>query len=97
MTRPKENENVSGFLPVERAWLDRWIAHGQVDVFRKFCPLSNQYTWWDVKTGARERNVGWRIDYHFVTKDLIPHVMDASILQSVIGSDHCPVSVELKF
>ena len=97
LARPKENENESGFLPIERAWIDKWIEHGQVDIFRKFCPLPNQYTWWDVKTGARERNVGWRIDYHFVTKDLLPEVTDASILQQVTGSDHCPVSMELKF
>ncbi|OGW87150.1 MAG: exodeoxyribonuclease III [Omnitrophica bacterium RIFCSPHIGHO2_02_FULL_46_11] len=96
LARPKENEDVSGFLPIERAWIDKWIKHGQVDVFRQFCPLPDQYTWWDMKTGARERNVGWRIDYHFVTKDLLADVKDVGILNQVTGSDHCPVSLELK-
>ena len=96
LARPEANEKVSGFLPVERAWIDQWIEHGQVDIFREFCPLTDQYTWWDLKTGARERNVGWRIDYHFVTKDLVPAVRDAGILPQVTGSDHCPVSLEVK-
>lgn len=96
LARPKENENISGFLPIERAWLDRWVQDGQVDIFRKFHQEPQQYTWWDLKTGARERNVGWRIDYHFVTEDMVSEVKDASILPNVYGSDHCPVSVELK-
>ena len=96
LKRPKENENVSGFLPIERDWLDRWVQHGQVDIFREFCPLSEQYTWWDFKTRARDRNVGWRIDYLFVTQDLTPNVKDAGILKDVLGSDHCPVSLDLK-
>ena len=96
LARPEANQSVSGFLPVERAWIDQWVAHGQVDIFREFCPLPGQYTWWDMKTGARERNVGWRIDYHFVTKSLLPSVQSADILKEVLGSDHCPVSVDLK-
>jgi exodeoxyribonuclease-3 len=96
LARPQANENVSGFLPVERAWIDKWMAHGQVDIFREFCSLPDQYTWWDLKTGARSRNVGWRIDYHFITKDLVPVVSGAKILPEVAGSDHCPVSIELK-
>jgi len=97
LARPKENENTSGFLPVERAWLDKWVADGQVDIFREFHKEPGQYSWWDLKTGARERNVGWRIDYHFVTKELAPKATNSTILSDVIGSDHCPVSVELKF
>lgn len=96
LKRPKENETISGFLPIERAWLDRWVERGQVDIFREFCPLPDHYTWWDFKTRARDRNVGWRIDYLFVTKDLVPNVKDAGILQDVLGSDHCPVSLDLK-
>ncbi len=96
LARPTENEDVSGFLPVERAWIDRWIESGQVDIFRHFCDLPNQYTWWDVKTGARGRNVGWRIDYHFVSQDLVERVESADILNKVYGSDHCPVSLTLK-
>ncbi len=96
LARPKENEKTSGFLPVERAWLDKWVADGQVDIFREFNKEPGQYSWWDMKTGARDRNVGWRIDYHFVTEDLVPQVKSATILRDVIGSDHCPVAIELK-
>jgi exodeoxyribonuclease III len=96
LARPKENEHVSGFLAEERAWLDKWVKCGQVDIFRHFCSSPDQYTWWDVKTRARERNVGWRIDYHFVSENLIPQVESADILASVTGSDHCPISVTLK-
>ena len=97
LARPEANEKVSGFLPEERAWLDRWIHEGQVDIFREFNSNPEQYTWWDMKSGARARNVGWRIDYHFVTKDLRPFVKDATIHADVIGSDHCPVGLKLKF
>lgn len=96
LSRPKENENVSGFLPVERAWLDKFIAQGNVDIFRKFHQGPGHYTWWDFKTGARERNVGWRIDYHFVSENLVAFVKSASIHHHVMGSDHCPVELELK-
>ncbi len=96
LARPKENKDTSGFLPVERAWLDRWIEDGQVDIFRKFNAQPHQYTWWDLKSGARDRNVGWRIDYHFVTKDFVPNVTAASIMPDVLGSDHCPVSMQVK-
>jgi len=95
LARPEANEGTSGFLPVERAWLDRWIESGQVDVFRHFNPAAGQYTWWDLKTRARERNVGWRIDYHFISKDLLPNAKGASILPEVQGSDHCPVRLNL--
>lgn len=97
LARPEANQTVSGFLPEERAWLDRWIGHGQVDIFRKFNPHPQQYTWWDMKSAARERNVGWRIDYHFVTKDLVSAVQDATIHPDVMGSDHCPVGLQLSF
>lgn len=96
LARPRENERVSGFLPSERAWLDKWIQRGQVDVFREFCRDPGYYTWWDLKSRARERNVGWRIDYHFVTQDLASSVRDAKILKDVMGSDHCPISLELQ-
>ena len=96
LARPEANEKTSGFLPVERAWIDQWIAHGQVDVFREFNHKPDQYTWRDMKTFARERNVGWRIDYHFVTKNLMPAVKDATIHPDVLGSDHCPVGLLLK-
>ena len=96
LSRPKENEKISGFLPVERAWLDTFIAQGYVDTFRQFNKEPNQYSWWDMKSRARERNVGWRIDYFFVDTEFLPQIKNAFILQDVIGSDHCPVGIELK-
>lgn len=98
IARPKENENVSGFLKIEREWMDRMVAKGYLDVFRRLNPdKRDQYSWWDMMTRARERNVGWRIDYFFVTEDLMPHVKNAWINTEVMGSDHCPVGVELRF
>lgn len=95
LARPKENEKISGFLPIERAWIDRFIDHGYVDTFRHFNKEPNQYSWWDLKSRARERNIGWRIDYFFVNKEFMPHVKKAFIQQSVMGSDHCPVGIEI--
>lgn len=96
LARPKENQKVSGFLPIERAWMDRLVAHGWVDTFRQFNQEPGQYTWWDMKSGARQRNVGWRIDYFFVTRPLAPSVTGASIQPEVTGSDHCPVGLTLR-
>jgi exodeoxyribonuclease III len=96
IARPKENERVSGFLPMERAWMDKFVSHGYVDTFRNFNKEPNQYTWWDMKTRARERNVGWRIDYFFVTENLLPAVSKAFIMTEVTGSDHCPAGIILK-
>jgi exodeoxyribonuclease-3 len=95
LTRPKENEKISGFLPVERAWIDTFVEHGYVDTFRHFNKQPEQYTWWDFKTRARERNVGWRIDYFFINKEFLPNLKNAFILQDVIGSDHCPIGIEI--
>ncbi len=95
LARPKANEKVSGFLPVERAWIDKFIAHGLVDSFRQFNREPGQYTWWDVKTGARARNVGWRIDYFLVSRGLLPAVKNSYILSDVMGSDHCPIGLIL--
>ncbi len=98
LKHPKENEGTSGFLPMEREWMDRLVEAGFVDAFRVFHPDEpDQYSWWDLRTGARARNVGWRIDYHFVSEDLRPNLDDAPILPEVMGSDHCPVGVTLKF
>ena len=96
LSRPKENSKISGFLPVERAWIDTFIDHGYVDTFRHFNKEPNQYSWWDMKSGARERNVGWRIDYFFVNKEFLPHVKKAFIMQDVMGSDHCPIGIEIE-
>ena len=95
LARPKQNESISGFLPVERAWMDKFAAYGYVDTFRHFNKEPNQYTWWDLKSRARERNVGWRIDYFFVTENLLSSVSKAFIMPEVIGSDHCPVGILL--
>ena len=98
MTWPaqKENATVSGFLKVERDWMDKLVGLGYVDVFRIYNPQPNQYTWWDMMTRARERNSGWRIDYFFVTQDLIPEIRNADIRPEVTGSDHCPIGLELE-
>lgn len=96
LARPRENEKVSGFLPVERAWIDSLVAHGYVDAFRHFDKTPGRYTWWDLKTRARERNTGWRIDYFFVTEDLLGSVANAFIMPEVTGSDHCPIGITLK-
>jgi exodeoxyribonuclease-3 len=96
IARPKENSKVSGFLPEERAWMDKFVAHGYVDSFRQFNKEPDQYSWWDLKTGARARNVGWRIDYFFVSDNLLPSVTKAFIMTDVTGSDHCPVGIVLK-
>jgi exodeoxyribonuclease-3 len=95
LARPKENEKVSGFLPEERAWIDRLIESGFLDTFRVFNRSPGQYTWWDMKTKARERNVGWRIDYFFISKNMLDRLKTAFILKEVQGSDHCPIGIEL--
>lgn len=96
IARPKENEKVSGFLPVERAWMDKLVEHGYIDTFRHFNREAGQYSWWDLKTRAKERNVGWRIDYFFVTQNLLDSVSRAFIMSEVMGSDHCPIGIILQ-
>ena len=96
LARPKANENVSGFLPVERAWMDRFAAHGYLDTFRLFNGEGGNYSWWSYLRKGRERNVGWRIDYFFVSEELRPAVKNAWIESEVMGSDHCPVGLELE-
>lgn len=96
LARPRENRNTTGFLPEERAWLDRITDLGYVDTFRHFYPeLAGQYTWWHQMTAARERNVGWRIDYFFAAPEATGMVEDAFILAEVRGSDHCPVGIRV--
>ncbi|MDD2596785.1 MAG: exodeoxyribonuclease III [Candidatus Cloacimonetes bacterium] len=95
LARPKENEDVTGFLPIERAWLDKIVAQGWVDTFRMFDQSGEQYSWWSYRAGARPRNIGWRIDYFFVDSEHKDIVSAAGIRQDVMGSDHCPVYVEL--
>jgi len=96
IARPKSNENSAGYLPEERAWMDKFTAAGHVDTFRHFHPgEAGHYTWWSYMGSARERNVGWRLDYHCVDKGLLPKVKSSIIRPEVQGSDHCPVEIEL--
>ena len=97
LARPAANETVSGFLPVERAWIDTFLSHGFIDTFRHFNQEGENYTWWDYKTRARERNVGWRIDYFFISTDLKSNIRSSFILKDVMGSDHCPIGIEIAF
>lgn len=97
LARPKENEKHVGFLPIERAWMDKMIGKGWIDTFRHFYPeKADAYTYWDQKTFARERNVGWRIDYFFATPEMMKKIESMEILDSVLGSDHCPIKLVLK-
>jgi exodeoxyribonuclease-3 len=92
----KANEKTSGFLPIEREWMDKLVSSGYSDTYRYINPDKIEYSWWSYMFKARERNVGWRIDYHFVSNNLLPQVKDAQIRTAIIGSDHCPVVLELK-
>lgn len=96
LKNPRDNEDASGFLPVERKWLDKLEEYGYLDTYRYFHPDKVEYSWWSYRTRARERNAGWRIDYHFVTEGLGEKIKDAEIMTDVMGSDHCPVTLELK-
>lgn len=96
LARPKENENVSGFLPEERAWMDKFFASGFIDTYRFLHPQKVSYSWWSYRTRARARNIGWRLDYFFVSQNLVSNIHKAQILTEVQGSDHCPVSLELQ-
>ncbi|MBI2025255.1 exodeoxyribonuclease III [Candidatus Kaiserbacteria bacterium] len=96
LARPKENEENTGFLPEERAWIDEVVAAGYVDSFRHFHPNTKEaYSYWDIKSRARDRNVGWRLDYFFVASEFIRRMKSASILPLIYGSDHCPVSITI--
>ena len=95
LENPKANEKNSGFLPVERAWIDKFISHGYADTFRILHPEPKQYTWWTYRTNARERNIGWRLDYFFVTENLKSRIRDSFIMSEVVGSDHCPVGLDI--
>ena len=95
LANPKANRNNSGFMPVERAQIDTYIENGYVDTFRLFHDEPERYSWWTYRFGARQRNIGWRIDNFFTNQDFIENIADADIHEDVMGSDHCPVSIEL--
>lgn len=95
LRNPKENANTSGFLPHERAWVDKFLEHGFVDVYRNLYPDRIQYTWWTYRMNARQRNVGWRLDYFLISEKLLSRVKNVTIHDDVPGSDHCPVTLEL--
>jgi len=96
LKNPKQNEKTSGFMPEERAWIDRYLEHDLVDVYRQLYPERVQYTWWTYISNARARNVGWRLDYFLVSKSLVDLVQDVVIHDDIMGSDHCPVSLILE-
>jgi exodeoxyribonuclease III len=97
LARPKENQNTTGFLDIERAWIDEFIDQGFIDCFRTLYPnKKDAYTWWSFRTNARARNIGWRLDYFFATKDLSKKIKDVVIHDQTLGSDHCPIFLELK-
>lgn len=95
LARPAQNSDRSGFLPMEREWLDKFVAAGYVDTFRMFEDGGERYTWWTYRFGARGKNVGWRIDYFFVSEEIKGAVKRAWIEPEVMGSDHCPIGIEL--
>ncbi len=96
LARPKENEESTGFLPEERAWIDEVVRHGYIDTFRNLNPnKKDSYSYWDMKTRARDRNVGWRLDYFFISSNLQTSLQKAFILTDIFGSDHAPVGIEL--
>ena len=96
LKNPKANQKNSGFLPEEREWVDKFIAHGYVDSFRTFNKDPDQYTWWSYRFNVRAKNIGWRIDYFFVTEGLMDKVKDSFITPDVMGSDHCPIGLDIK-
>lgn len=97
LARPKSNEDRSGFLPIEREWIDNFLANGYADTFRYIHgDIKDQYSWWSYRANARANNVGWRIDYFFVSQNLLSTIKDSFILSEVIGSDHCPLGVEIE-
>jgi exodeoxyribonuclease-3 len=96
LANPKQNEKNPGYLPEERAWMDEFVDAGYVDTFRAFNKEPGNYTWWTYRFNAREKNIGWRIDYHCVNQTFMPHVKQTRILSSVMGSDHCPIRLEVE-
>jgi exodeoxyribonuclease III len=95
LARPKDNIKNTGFLPVERAWIDKVEKNGWIDTYRFFNPNKIEYSWWSQRCGCRKKNIGWRIDYFFVDESLKNKIKSAFIMPEVEGSDHCPVGIEI--
>ena len=93
---PKRNKNTSGFLIEERNWVTNFLNSGFIDSFRFFHSDGDKYTWWSYRARARQKNLGWRIDYNMVSKSLEKHILDSRILSDVVHSDHCPISLKIK-
>lgn len=92
---PISNKNSSGFLPEERAWMDKFTGNGFVDTFRKFNENPHNYTWWSYRAGARKKNLGWRIDYHMATNEMEERILNSRIDPDAYHSDHCPITIEI--
>lgn len=95
LARPKDNEDNPGYLPEEREWMSKFIDAGYVDTFRKFYPEEVKYTWWSYRTRAREKNIGWRIDYFCINKESEDILIDSGIRNDMFGSDHCPIYIDI--
>ena len=96
LANPKRNEKNPGYLPEERAWMDKFTQAGYIDTFRKYCPDPDRYSWWSYRFKARDKNIGWRIDYFCVNSSFEEQLQSADILDQVMGSDHCPVELRIK-
>ena len=96
LKNPKENEKTSGFLPEEREWVQKFLDHGFIDAYRRLYPDKVEYTWWTYRMNARQRGIGWRLDYFLVSEALMPRVKDVVVYDKVMGSDHCPVELVLE-
>jgi exodeoxyribonuclease-3 len=96
LKNPKANEKNTGFLPEERVWIDHFLNKGFIDIFRHLYPEKVVYTWWTYRFNARKNDVGWRLDYFLVTEGIRDKTMDIITHSDVMGSDHCPVTIELK-
>ncbi|MCI1209792.1 MAG: exodeoxyribonuclease III [Treponema sp.] len=95
LANPKSNETNPGYLPEERAWMDKFTSSGYIDTFRHFNSEPDNYTWWSYRFHAREKNIGWRIDYQCVNERFLPQVRKSEILSDITGSDHCPVRLQI--
>ena len=97
LARPKDNEQNAGYTKEERQGIENLTSAGFIDTFRSLNPGVRRYTWWTFRAGARARNIGWRIDYFFISKSLAKNLISAEIHDQILGSDHCPISIELEF